>query len=103
MRRALALLAATVAAGLGLPLAGAAAAGPELPTADPFYRYSGPLGAVPPGTVLRSRSVTVAGPAGPTPLRAVQLLYRTVGGVGQPTVTVATVIQAVPTGPVTRW
>ncbi|HEV2368588.1 MAG TPA: hypothetical protein VGR90_01855, partial [Acidimicrobiales bacterium] len=58
----------------------AAAAGPTLPSRDPFYTYSGskPLNKVPPGTVLRQRSVNLAlGPGSSTPVRAEQLLYRT--------------------------
>lgn len=102
MRRSLALCAVLVVAFLGLGEAPAHAAGPELPSSDPFYRYTGPMAAVPAGTVLRSRTVTIAAQGRSTPVKATQLLYRTVGELGQPTVTVTTVIQPVPTGPVTR-
>src|SRR5207249_8442223 len=73
------------------PIALTSAAGastPALPSQDPFYRYSGPkrLETMPPGTVLKRRSVQLAfGPGNSTPVRAEQLLYRTTGPRGQPT------------------
>jgi Secretory lipase len=84
------------------PVARTSAAGastPALPSQDPFYAYSGPkrLTTVPPGTVLKRRSVQLAFGAGSsTPIRAEQLLYRTTGQLGQPTVTVTTVLQPTP-------
>jgi len=70
------------------------AAGPLLPTADPFYRWSGSLARDVPGTVLRTRTVTVGEAGGPaTPVRAVQLLYVTTDQLGRRTVTVATVLR----------
>src|SRR5437868_2487588 len=78
---------------------GAAASTPVLPSQDPFYTYSGPepLGSIPPGTVLKQRSVQLAFGAGnSTPIPAEQLLYRTTGQLGQPTVTVTTVLQPTP-------
>ena len=77
----------------------AAASGPSLPADDPFYTYSGsqPLSDILPGTVLNQRSVNVAfGPGNSTPVVAEQLLYRTTGQLGQPTVTVTTVLQPTP-------
>jgi hypothetical protein len=76
-----------------------AASQPVLPSQDPFYTYSGatPLSAIAPGTVLKQRSVQLAFGAGnSTPIRAEQLLYRTTGQLGQPTVTVTTVLQPTP-------
>ena len=64
---------------------GAAASTPVLPSQDPFYTYSGPepLGSIPPGTVLKQRSVQLAFGAGnSTPIPAEQLLYRTTGQLG---------------------
>src|SRR5437867_431711 len=58
----------------------AVASGPTLPSQDPFYTYSGskPLSTIPPGTVLKQRSVQLAfGPGNSTPISAEQLLYRT--------------------------
>lgn len=78
-----------------IALAGSSAAPasspPPLPSQDPFYSYSGSLAGVAPGTVLRSRSVTLSTAQ---PFSATQVLYRTTGELGQPTVTVATVIRS---------
>jgi Secretory lipase len=64
-----------------------------LPTVDPFYRYSGDLAGLAPGTVLKNRSVALNildnGPS----VRASQVLYRTTGELGQPAATVATIIE----------
>lgn len=82
-----------------------AASNPPLPSQDPFYRYEGrtPLGRIPPGTVLKERSVALAfGPGSSTPVRAVQLLYRTTGQLGQPTATVTTVLEPSPVRVVPR-
>jgi hypothetical protein len=81
-------------------LAAAAASGPKLPTSDPFYSYSGPLKHIAPGTVLKTRTIALAGVTGSEPKSAIQVLYRTTGELGQPTVTVATIIRPVSqTGP----
>lgn len=69
-----------------------------LPSKDPFYRYSGraPLSRIRPGTVLKHRSVQLAFGAGnSTPIPAEQLLYRTTGQRGEPSVTVTTVLQPI--------
>ena len=73
----------------------AKAAGPVRPSQDPFYTYTGPkrLKTIRPGTVLKHRTVKLALGAGNfTPVNAEQLLYRTTGQRGRPTVTVATVL-----------
>jgi len=84
-----------VAAATLVPSASAFAATPVLPSSDPFYTYAGstPLGAITPGTVLKKRTITVAISGSPTPFDADQLLYRTTGELGQPTVTVTTLIK----------
>jgi secretory lipase len=88
------LTAALVLAALVIvPAAPAAASPPTLPAQDPFYAYSGPLTQIEPGTVLRTRTIQVAENGTPTPLTATQVLYRTTGELGQPTVTVATVLK----------
>ncbi len=69
---------------------------PVLPSQDPFYGYSGPLASRAQGTVLRSRTVTVAWLGLPTPVTATQLLYRTTNQLGAPRVTVTTVLRAAP-------
>jgi len=61
------------------------------PTADPFYRWSGPLTQTP-GTILRTRTISFAAGA-TTPVRAAQLLYVTTDELGRRTVSVATVLQ----------
>ena len=75
--------------------AGAAAAGPLPPSQDPFYAYSGstPLGQIPAGTVLKTRTVVYHVLGVPTPVSVVQLLYRTVNAEGLPAVNVTSVIK----------
>ena len=70
------------------------AATPLLPSQDPFYTYSGttPLADIAPGTVLKSRSVQAVVSSASNPVTAEQLLYRTTDQLGQPTVTVTTVL-----------
>ena len=84
----------------------AAATSPSAPPShDPFYTYSGrsPLRRIPPGTVLKKRSVRLAFGAGnSTPIPAEQLLYRTTGQLGEPMVTVTTVLQPTPVPVVPR-
>ena len=71
-----------------------AAAAPLLPTQDPFYSYSGstPLTQIAPGTVLKRRSVQVSLGSNSSTVTAEQLLYRTTEELGQPAVTVTTVL-----------
>jgi hypothetical protein len=82
------------APGAGTGRAAAASTAPLPPGQDPFYAYTGstPLAQIAPGTVLRKRSVTLAAGTTSTPVSTEQLLYRTTGELGQPTVTVTTVI-----------
>jgi hypothetical protein len=82
-----------------------ATTGPVLPNQDPFYTYSGsvPLKSIPPGTVLKSRSVDVAfGTTTSTPVRAEQLLYRTTDQLNHPAVTATTVVVPTPVPVVAR-
>ncbi len=83
---------ALVATVLVAAFAAAAATGPTPPGQDPFYRYTRPLGKIAPGTVLRTRTVSVAGAS--APVTATQILYRTSGELGQPTVTVTTLLRS---------
>ena len=97
MRAVRLLLALAVAAAVAVTPT-AHADGPVHPSRDPFYRYSGgtPLDKVTPGTVLKSRPMTMhLGPMA-TPVAGRQLLYRTTGQLGQPTVTVTTVLTPSP-------
>jgi hypothetical protein len=87
------LLALAVAAATAVA-PGAHADGPARPDRDSFYTYSGhmPLAQIAPGTVLKSRESTMhLGPMA-MPVQGEQLLYRTKGQLGQPTVTVTTVL-----------
>jgi hypothetical protein len=73
--------------------AGATAATP--PEQDPFYRYEGeaPLASIAPGTVLKTRTVPYHVAGIPLPVTAVQLLYRSTGQTGEPTVNVTSVLE----------
>ncbi|HTU85753.1 MAG TPA: lipase family protein [Solirubrobacteraceae bacterium] len=81
-----------------------ALAAPALPSSDPFYAYTGatPLGQIAPGTVLKQRGVQIVVNGAPTPYPAQQVLYRTTGELGQPTVTVATIISPLTTAGTTK-
>lgn len=98
-------LAATGAAGPGVPTAPAAAgpgvgvAAPQRPASalpspieDPFYEPPEPLSDVAPGTVLRSRAVTVRALVLPFPVRAWQVLYRSSTARGEPNAVSGTVL-----------
>jgi hypothetical protein len=85
-----AALVATAAASSGASATRTAAA--VLPSKDPFYRWSKPLGGVAPGTVLRRRTVKLV-PAINGIATATQVLYRTRTQLGAPAATVATIIR----------
>jgi hypothetical protein len=85
---------------LTLVAASAATAAPRSPTTDPFYVAPADLAAQPPGTILRSREVSLS--AGPLPLtgaagKGYQLAYRTNDAHDRAVVGVTTII--VPSGP----
>ncbi|MFE2345749.1 lipase family protein [Kitasatospora cineracea] len=63
--------------------------------ADPFYRYDGstPLSSIAPGTVLRTRILSYHLLGLPTPVQAVQLLFRTTDAQGRPSAGVTTVVR----------
>jgi hypothetical protein len=85
---------------LALPTAAPSRAAIPRPHDDPFYTYQGatPLKAIPRGTVLKARAVTVGVPgSGFGAVPGTQLLYRTQDQKGKPSVTVTTVVN--PTGP----
>ena len=91
MRRGVALVLVLCAALLAS--ASRAAAVPP-PSQDPFYSYDGatPLAQIAPGTVLRTRTLPYHVAGLPLPVRAVQLLYRSTGMTGAPTVNVTSVL-----------
>jgi Secretory lipase len=78
-------------AALAAPVARAAVP----PEQDPFYTYQGstPLADLAAGTVLNTRTLPYYVAGLPTPVNAVQLLYRSTGELGQPTVNVTSVLQ----------
>jgi pimeloyl-ACP methyl ester carboxylesterase len=89
---------AAPACALALVASGTAAAqasGPVPPSKHSFYTYTGkkPLSQIAPGTVLKKRKVTLDVPSLTVPYSAEQVLYRTTGERGQPTVTVTTIIK----------
>ncbi len=65
------------------------------PGQDPFYTYTGstPLASVAPGTVLKTRTLLAHIAGLPLPVKTVQLLYRSTGQTGQPTVNVTSVLK----------
>ena len=89
----IAVLCAVLALVAGTPAARAATPAP--PTQDPFYSYTGstPLSQIAPGTVLKERSVSLQLEGLTVPVATDQVLYRTTGERGQPTVTVTTIIK----------
>jgi hypothetical protein len=95
VRRVLVLVGLLALVAMGARVTPARAATPTLPSSDPFYTYSGstPLAQIAPGAVLRVRPIQVVIEGAPTPYSAEQVLYRTTGELGQPTVTVATIIK----------
>jgi hypothetical protein len=91
------MVALVTAVTIALTAAGSAtaAAPPPPPSQDPFYAYAGatPLGEIPAGPVLKTRTVPYHVLGVPTPVSVVQLLYRTVNSEGQPAVNVTSVIK----------
>jgi hypothetical protein len=65
------------------------------PEEDPFYKYEGttPLSAIAPGTVLKTRAESYHVVGIEVPVLAIQLLYRSTGELGQPTVNVTSVLE----------
>jgi pimeloyl-ACP methyl ester carboxylesterase len=92
---AVAVMLCAVSPLLGRAPAAEAATAPVLPSQDPFYTYTGstPLAQIAPGTVLKKRSVGLSVEGLSIPISTEQVLYRTTGELGQPTVTVTTIIR----------
>jgi hypothetical protein len=103
LRARIVLLVCTLSVGLGMafvacpPSMGATATATAstipLPTDDPFYTWTKSLKNVKQGTVLRSRPITLTDVTFDVPVTTSQVLYRTTGQLGQPTVTVTTLVQ----------
>jgi hypothetical protein len=82
---------ALAVAGLPTSLARAAARASR----GSFYTYTGkkPLSKIAPGTVLKSRTLSYHVAGLTLPVQVVQLLYRSAGALGQPTVNVTSVLE----------
>ncbi|MFD4242145.1 lipase family protein [Streptomyces sp. NPDC058525] len=101
-RRTVGLLATAVAATLTAGTASAATAAPvtrtqtETRVPDPFYRYDGskPLSSYQPGDVLKTRTLDYHVLGIPTPVKAIQLLYRSTDAQGRPSANVTTVVRS---------
>ncbi|WP_263166801.1 lipase family protein [Streptomyces sp. SCSIO ZS0520] len=90
-------LVAAPAATAAPPAAPAVAAKAAAKDKDPFYRYDGskPLSAYAPGDVLKTRTLTYHFAGIPTPVKAVQLLYRTTDAKGRPAANVTSVVRSI--------
>ncbi len=77
--------------GVSAPLARAA----TVPGRGSFYAYRGstPLAQVPPGTVLKTRTLSYHVTGVALPVRVIQLVYRSAGALGQPATNVTSVLQ----------
>jgi secretory lipase len=96
------VLISTLALGVVAPEPSAAAI-PE-PAADPFYVPPAGYESATPGTILRTRSVTVTAVGVPVPVRSTQMLVRSTDAHGRPAAVVSTLMvpQSAYTGPGTR-
>ncbi|MBY6313337.1 MULTISPECIES: lipase family protein [Nocardiaceae] len=74
---------------VGLPAASAA------PVLDPFYEYTGstPLGDLDPGAVLATRTVPYHVLNVPTPLQAIQILYRSTDALDRPVASTTSILR----------
>lgn len=90
----------TVLAVTAVPTATAAAAGPSAPVAaaanDSLYTYDGskPLASYAPGAVLKTRTLNYHVLGIPTPVKATQLLFRTVDAQGRPSAGVTSIVRS---------
>lgn len=94
---ALSAAAGVTAAPAAVAATGAAAAESSTETtSDPFYTYRGsePLASFAPGTVLGTRTLQYHLVGLPTPVKAIQLLYRTTDAQGRPAANVTTVVRS---------
>jgi hypothetical protein len=90
-------IAAVVAMALTVaPIATATTTGASTAASSSFYTYDGstPLSSIAPGTVLKTRTLQYHVVGIPTPVTAIQLLYRTTNALGQPTVNVTSVVRS---------
>ncbi|MGW5399409.1 lipase family protein [Streptomyces sp. NPDC003952] len=99
-RIAMGKLAAAVATALAVTAAPAAAAAPSasstVAAGDSFYTYDGsaPLSSYAPGAVLKTRTLQYHVLGIPTPVTAIQLLFRTVDAQGRPSAGVTSIVRS---------
>jgi len=94
---AIAVTAAMAATAMAATAGPAAAATPSAAAvSDPFYTYDGSvsLASLAPGTVLKTRTLQYHLLGLPTPVKAIQLLYRTTDAQGRPAANVTTVVRS---------
>ncbi|MFI6684075.1 lipase family protein [Streptomyces sp. NPDC050485] len=97
-KRVLATAVVTALATSAVPAATAVAATPSTAgTSDSFYTYDGskPLSSYTPGSVLKKRTLQYHIEGLPTPVKAIQLLYRTNDAQGRPAANVTTVVRSI--------
>lgn len=96
-KRLLATAIATALATGAVPAATAAAMPSAAKASDPFYAYDGsaPLASYAPGAVLKKRTLQYHIVGLPTPVTAIQLLYRTSDAQGRPAANVTTVVRSI--------
>ncbi|HET9168378.1 MAG TPA: lipase family protein [Actinospica sp.] len=99
--RRLSVAAVAAMAFAAAPLADAATTNARVAAAsaaasDPFSTYDGstPLSSIAPGTVLKTRTLQYRVEGIPTPVTAIQLLYRTTDALGRPSVNVTSVVRS---------
>lgn len=85
----------SLAALLTISLVGVSAPASARPVDDAFYTYDGsaPLSSYAPGTVLESRTVPYHLLNVPTPIQAVQILYRSTDALGRPSANVTSILR----------
>ncbi|MGL4306225.1 MAG: lipase family protein [Mycobacteriaceae bacterium] len=93
--RALAAMIAVACTGAVAPVSGLSMVAAQPAVADPFYQYDGadPLSSYEPGAVLKTRTVPYNFLNVPTPLQAVQVLYRSTDALGRPSANVTSVLK----------
>ncbi len=74
------------------------------PSVDPWYSAPAEIGTLAPGTIIRSRDVTLRhAPGIKMPFKAYQVLFRTTDRAGTPIATAATIIRPLKPGPKSKF
>ncbi|MER5757881.1 lipase family protein [Streptomyces sp. NPDC002082] len=92
----LAVTAVTASTAIAAPAPATASPTAAAAADDPFYTYDGstPLSSYAPGTVLKTRTLQYHVVGIPTPVKAIQLLFRTVDAQGRPSAGVTSVVRS---------